>query len=242
MLLTGVVLSCLILASMPVVMSDDDENDRYGGYAKEKTGREKAGMGPGPENIYMTVTHSGTMNDTSSFMINNIAMKGKENTTTVFAFNTPLQGTYNTTSDMGYISTINAIPATATYDTIANSSIPVAGASMVIGFKDINKIAKERGYHIAEVGNIAVFLPDGSVKPYTLDQPIRITHNEDRNLIVIDAYPSFTKRMSDDLGNATATFPAGTAPVKINGLEVMWTSVTPAPISYDLPRYIAPPA
>ena len=32
---------------------------------------------------------------------------------------------------------------------------------------------------------------------YKLDRPVRVTADEDRKLVVIDAYPSFTRRLAE---------------------------------------------
>jgi hypothetical protein len=172
-----------------------------------------------------------------------MAITGKDNLTTVYSYKTPLAGTYNTTNDMGYISTATLVPATAIIDTAGNSSLPVNGASMVMGFRGITPISDSAGYQDSNIKQVALFMPDGSVKAFTLDKPLRVTHSEDRKLMVLDSYPTFTRRMRAVMGNnTTITFPAGTVPMSIRSLDGSWGTTTPAAISYEAPRYVPPPS
>jgi hypothetical protein len=76
---------------------------------------------------------------------------------------------------------------------------------------------------------------------YKLDRPVRVTADEDRKLVVIDAYPSFTRRLTEALRAGTA-FPAGAPPVPLNSLTMAKSAAMAETVGYEKPAYVAPPA
>ncbi|HEY3273038.1 MAG TPA: hypothetical protein VGJ92_04705 [Methanocella sp.] len=71
--------------------------------------------------------------------------------------------------------------------------------------------------------------------------PRNASYSRDRKLVVIDAYPSFTRRMSEAF-SAGDTFPAGAPPVSLNSLTMAKSASTAETVGYEKPAYVAPPA
>jgi hypothetical protein len=197
-------------------------------------------MGHEPKDVYMTIAVDGMTGNTATFAVMNMAMKGKEDKAVLIMPGGPLTGTYNTSNDMGYISTANFMPATMTVNTANNTSIPVAGASAVVGMHDMKVLTKEKGYKVFQFGEVSFFTPNGTATTYKLDKPVRVTYSEDRKMVVIDAYPSFTRQMSEAFGTG-ATFPSGAQPVPLNSLMTAKSAAMAETVGYEKPAYVAPP-
>jgi hypothetical protein len=91
----------------------------------------------GPQAIVLTLTGGPMSGMNRSFTVNDIARVGRTRTS-VTGFDKPLQGMLNTSKGCLYVSTANMIPSTTRKDFVNNSSIPVAGASIVLALEDIN--------------------------------------------------------------------------------------------------------
>lgn len=235
----------LLVTCVPSVMSAADQSSpaTSGDYSVSGPMKSKAGASASPSSIYVPIMISNMSGGSITYTIPHMAITDKDNLTTVYTYKTPLAGTYNTTSDMGYISTATMVPATAVIDIAGNSSLPVNGASMVMGMRGITPISSDPGYKDSNIKQVAAYMPDGSVKTFTLDKPLRVTHSEDRKMVVIDSYPTFTRRMRAVMGNnTTVTFPAGTAPMNITSLDGSWRTTTSAVVSYEAPKYLPPPS
>lgn len=231
---------------------DRYDKDKYatdrGKYDGDKDGRMSRdrmyyeGMHKEPKDIYMAVTPGGLTGDSATFTVNGIGMMGKDDMAFVATFGTPLTGTYNTTSDMGYISTANFLPATLVVDTATNTSMPVAGSSAIIGLHGIKTLVKEKDYKVSQFSAVSVYTPGGTVKFFKLERPVKVTFSMDRKMIVIDAYPSFTRSMASMFSGTGATmFVAGQQPVTIAGLMAADRTATAETIGYESPAYVEPP-
>lgn len=199
-----------------------------------------SGMGKEPEDMYLTIAVEGMVGNTVNFAVMNMAMKGKDDKAVLIVPGAPLTGTYNLSNDMGYISTVNYMPATMVVNTASNISIPVAGTSAVMGMHDMKTLAEEKGYKIFQFGQVSFFAPNGTAMTYRLDRPVRVTYDEDRKLVVIDAYPSFTRRLSE-VFKTGATFPAGAPQVPLNSLMTAKSAAMAETVGYEMPAYVAPP-
>jgi hypothetical protein len=266
-LLTVSVILAVVMAvgAVPAVADDSsytggDSSMDKGMYDKDKYGtdRDKCYCGPGekmrgdrmgyermhkaPKDIYMAVTAGGLTGDTATFGVNSIGMMGKDDMAVVATPGAPLTGTYNVSSDMGYISTASFLPATFVVDTASNTSMPVAGSSAIIGLHGIKTLTKEKGYKVAQFSSVSVYTPGGTVKFFKLDRPVKVTHSMDRKMIVIDAYPSFTKRMSSVFSSSGGmAFTASDQSVTIASLMAADRTATAETIGYEVPAYVEPP-
>lgn len=90
----------------------------------------------GPQAIVLTLSGGTVSGMNASFSVDSIARIGKTNAA-VTSFDKPLQGTMNMSNGLGYISTANMLPSTTRRDYVNNSSIPVAGTSIVLGLEGI---------------------------------------------------------------------------------------------------------
>jgi hypothetical protein len=201
-------------------------------YKYDRMGKEK--------DVYMTIAIDGRTDNTTSFTVTDMAMKGKMDKAVLIKPGAPLTGTYNTSNDMGYISTASFMPATMIIDAVNNTSIPVAGGSAVMGMHDMKVLAKEKDYKVFQFGMVSFYTPDGNATTYQLERPVKVTYSGDRKMVVIDAYPSYTKAMAEALG-AGATFPADAPPVPLNSLMTAKSAVTAQTVGYEKPAYVPPP-
>lgn len=263
-LLTVSVIICILAAAVVVPAVAQDAGGADPAY-KESYGKDKGdgdkcpcdrcpmdrdrmgygGMHKGMKDVYMAVSGGSMSGDTASFSINGIGMAGgKKGIAAAVTFGSPLTGTYNTSSDMGYITMANALPMTIVVDKTGTTTMPSGNASAIIGLHGLKTLTKEKGYKVSEFKSVSVILPDGTVKYFKLDQPVRITHSMDRMMVVIDAYPSFTKRMASIFGGAGgSSFSAmGMSSMSMKDLESMEAKAQPETIGYEMPAYIAPPS
>jgi hypothetical protein len=192
------------------------------------------------EDMYLTIAVDGMSGSTANFAVVNLATKGKGDKAVLIMPGAPLTGTYNISNDMAYISTANYMPATMTVSTVNNLSVPVSGASAVLGLHDMSVLAQGEGYKIFQYGQVSFFMPNGTALTSRLDRPVRVTYDEDRKLVVIDAYPSYTRLLAGVLKTG-ATFPAGAPPVPLGSLATAKSAALGARVGYEKPAYVSPP-
>jgi hypothetical protein len=192
------------------------------------------------ERIDMVKTVTGQSGDSVMFNVPTMAIKGKEGEVATITFMTPLTGSYNKSYDMGYISTREGKSSDIAVRPYDNATLNVAGGSVVVSMKDIKTILKEEDYVICEVGEIGVYMPDGTAKLYKLEKPVKVTYSKDRMMVVIDSYPSLSSEMMRDY-KAGMTFPSGTPPIKIKDIASAEMSGKVHRIGYTPPSASARP-
>jgi hypothetical protein len=199
------------------------------------------------ECIDIVKTITGTSGDHVTFKVPAMAVKGKEGEVASFNFPTPLDGSYNTSADMGYISTRNAKTADIAIRPFANATLNVAGASAVMSMRGIKVLLKEDDLFIFEFHKIGMYMPDGKGMEYKLEKPIKVIYSKDRKMLVIDAYPGLTGSMSGIYTGAT--FPSDAQPVLIkdianaemSGESMHAGHMRPTAIATPVPTYTATP-
>ena len=172
-------LALIAMASIMLAFSAPALADQYAGDS-DKPSMDKGKydrMGKEPKDVYMTIAVDGMTDNTATFSVMNMAMKGKEDKAVLIMPSAPLTGTYNMTNDMGYISTASFMPATITIDTMNKTSVPVAGASAVMGMHDIKVMAKDKDYKVFKFGEVSFLTPNGTAKNYKLDKPVRVIYS-----------------------------------------------------------------
>jgi hypothetical protein len=149
-----------------------------------------------------------------------IPMDSKE-IAAVATYNKPLTGIHNVTTGSGTISMADALPAMVSVDYTNRSTIPVAGAGMVIALQDFRMTGapKGKGMYNFQVGTFTVYLPDGTAKSQKLDRPLRMSMNMDQMKISFEGNPKLVSWMTG-LYKPGVTFPAGAAPVRLNDILV----------------------
>lgn len=189
------------------------------------------------ERIDIVKTVTGTSGNSVTFDVPGMAVKGKEGEVASFTFPTPLDGRYNTTAGMGFISTKNSKTSDIAIRPYANATLNVAGASAVMSMKGIKVLLKEDDYFIFEFHKLGLYLPNGKGMEFKLEKPVKVIYSKDRKMLVIDAYPELTDSMS---GTYTgATFPASAQPVLIKDIASAEMSGEPMRAGHMLPTATA---
>lgn len=235
--LIGMISIVLAMAVPAVANGYDKADDSY----KDDKGKDygKGRMKKAHPDVYMTIAVSGMTGDTATFTVTDMAMKGKDDKAVIIKPGAPLMGTYNTSNDMGYVSTAGFMPATMTINTVKDTSIPVAGASAIMGMHDMKVLAKAEDYKVFQFGKVSFYTPDGNMTTYKLDKPVRVIYSEDRKMVVIDAYPTFTRQMSEAIG--AGTFPSDAPPVPFSKLKIEKKAAAAEKVGYEKPAYVPPP-
>lgn len=135
----------------------------------------------------------------------------------VASFSKPLQPSFNASTGVGQVAWATALPANATFDTVSNSSIPVAGAKAVVAIQDVNITGMAKDQFTVQFGKVAYYLPDGTVNAIKLDKPVSISYTMEKGKVSVKADPAFTQIIAG-LSQLKATFPAGAQPVKLNAI------------------------
>jgi len=233
----------MFLAAMaPAAYSDHHwkDSDRGGWHHKHM-------MGKMIKRVDIPIIVTGTSDGSATFTVQGMAIEGRKGKVVVVTMDRPLMGNYNMTRDMAYVSIGDMAMdhrgmagMNIRVDNASSSTLPVAGASAVLGISDIRVEYMGRDYTIASFGKMSVYLPDGTVRSYYLDRPVKVVKSMERKTVMWDAYPGFTKAMGDALKGGT-TFPADAAPLKLTDYEASVMSSTPMTVS-DARSAAVPPS
>ncbi len=234
--ITTVLLAMLLLAMVPAAYSMDMHRDAGPGAKCDGHMMHHKMI----ERIDIPVTVTGASNDSSTYTINAMAIKGMKDKVMVVTLDKPLAGAYNATSDMGYMYTGDRAGMNIRVDTIANSTIPVAGTSGIMSIVDPQIEYKGKDYTIVEFRKLAIYLPDGTAKTYIFEKPIKMLKSKDRKMAITDAYPAYTKEMTKAFQGG-ATFPAEAAPVALKDIITAERSANPELVRDTRPQAAAPP-
>lgn len=224
----------LFLASLaPAAISD---RGRDGGYGHHM-------MGHKIKRADVPITVTDMTGDSTSFTVNGMAIEGKKGIVMVVTMDKPLTGKYNMTNDMAYVAhdPMAMGGMNIRVDKANNTTLPVAGASAVLGLEKIKVNYVSKDYSIAEFGRMSVYTPDGAVKTYDLEKPVKVIKSKGRKTVVWDAYPGFTKALADALKGGT-TFPADAAPLKLMDYSASIESSTPMKVEDTKPMSMPPPS
>ncbi len=191
------------------------------------------------KSIEVPITVTGTSGNTTTFTVSAASVTGKRGRAAMVTFDKPLAGAYNTSNDMAYISLKDVDGMSIRVDTANNTTVPVAGASAVLGIGRIRSEYRGKDLSISEFHKLSAHLPDGSVRVYDLEKPVKVIKSKDRKAVVWDAYPGFTDALKSALASG-ATFPADAAPMKVSDLASAEMSAMPirveAPMRADSPE------
>ncbi len=135
----------------------------------------------------------------------------------VASFSQPLRPSFNASTGVGQVAWATALPANATFDTVGNAAIPVAGAKAVVAIQDVNITGMAKDQFTIQFGKVAYYLPDGTVNAIKLDKPVSISYTMEKGKVNVKADPAFTQIIGG-LSQLKATFPAGAQPVKLNDI------------------------
>jgi hypothetical protein len=169
------------------------------------------------DEIYSTVALTGAKADSTTYNILNNAIKGKDGKVAVMNFTVPLSGTYYKKNDTAFI----VLPMDGKKPVIgsySNATINPAGGFAVIVMKNITRLSRVGNTTVSQFTDLAVYLPDGSVKSYKLEIPVKITSSMDTRLITINSNPHMRMDIQDAIRSRT-TFPANAKPVLLKDID-----------------------
>ncbi len=201
------VLAVFLLAMVPAAWS---HMGRDYGYGRDR-------MGYKVKSIEVPITVTGTADNTTAFTVGAVSVAGRKDMAGVATFDKPLTGAYNMSGDMAYISLKDIGGMNIRVDTASNATLPVAGVSAVLGIGKLKAEYRGKDLSITEFYKLYVHLPDGTVKAYDLEKPVKVIKSKERKAVVWDAYPGFTEALKAALSGGTA-FPADAAPMKVSDL------------------------
>lgn len=181
----------------------------------------RSGKAMNVDEIYAAVKVTGATNSSATYDIMNIAVKGKDGKVATMSPAKPLAGTYYFANDTAIIPMGNKTgvgrhkPVAGDY---SNATIKVAGASAVIAMKNVTTVKQGKGNFETQFTGISVYLPDGSVKSYTLTTPVRIVGSRDKKTVTVIANPAMRADLQSAMAG-NATFPANAAPVPLKTID-----------------------
>jgi hypothetical protein len=97
------------------------------------------------------------------------------------------------------------------------ATINVAGASAVLVGKNITVRKQIRGAEF-QITGFSVYLPDGTVKSYKLETPVKAVISQDNKPTTVTGNPPLRAALQDAFKGG-AKFPANAAPVKIKDID-----------------------
>jgi hypothetical protein len=98
-----------------------------------------------------------------------------------------------------------------------SATINVAGASAVIAGKGFNVSMRDGGMEF-QVASFSAYMPDGTVKSYKLDTPIRATMSQDGKTMTAKGTPQLRAALQE-IFSSGAKFPADAAPIKVKDID-----------------------
>lgn len=208
-----------MLVSVVAVASQD------AGMKELRWGGRKAGGGI--DTVYHTIQVTGMTGDSMTFNILNSAVKGKSGNVTRKTYTPPVAVTYYFSNDTAVLSGKPAgmkdvvrgrgrqRPPTVGYN---DATINVAGASAVVAMKNMTINRLDKNTTEVQFGAFSVYLPDGTVKSYKLDTPVKDIRSRMGKTRKIVGNSQFRADLQDAL-KGSATFPAGAAPVPLKTID-----------------------
>jgi len=194
----ALMLAVLLLAAVPAAYADDPHHDDAG------YGPRGEGHGHHIQRIDIPVTVTDNSGTSTTYTVSNVAITGKHDKVAVITLDKPVTGAYNTSNDMGYMPTKEKAGLDIRVDSVDNSSLPASGASAILSVGKLNFEYKGRDYSIVEFRKLAVHLPDGTVKAYFFEKPVKVIKSRDRKVVITDAYPGYTRALKEAFtGNQT---------------------------------------
>jgi hypothetical protein len=205
-----VVMAMLLIASLLLALAP-------GASAQRPLGRNMPGN---VDEMYATIAITGMNNDSVSYIVLNTAVKGRDGKVAIENPSQPLAVTYYFSNDTAAFPDRKRLggawpkPALTAYD---NATINTAGASAVIAMKNITTSRGLGGIESAFTG-LSVYLPDGSVKSYSLKTPARFLTSRVAGSVTLIANPEYRSCMQDALKGG-AKFPANAPAVPLKKID-----------------------
>jgi hypothetical protein len=130
LIMAALAMVAIVVAAFAVVSAAHDAGHAGDGAASCKM--------HGPQAIIFTISAGSVNGQNVTFSIPETARVSKDNKVKLTSFDRPLKGMLNTSSGIAKISTADFIPSTSRTDFMNNTSIPVAGATVLVALEDLN--------------------------------------------------------------------------------------------------------
>jgi len=216
----NVVLALLIVASLLLVLAPSALSKGMNGH-DWKGG--KNGKAISIDETYSTIVVNASKPGATTYNVLNSAIKDKDGNVVVMNFTTPITGTYYSSNDTAIVQ----LPARNKLDRphikpvrtdYNNATISPAGGSAIIAKRNITVLKHDNKTFEFQFTGISVYLPDGSVKSYTLKTPVKVTMSRDTHTATAVGSPEFRADIQDALKGG-AKFPANAAPVPLKKID-----------------------
>ncbi len=173
------------------------------------------------DEIYSAIKVAGITNGSATYDILNAEIKTKEGKVAIMDFAKPMSCQYFFSNNTAFITTERKTgdkihtPVTGDYN---NATIKVAGASAVMVKKNITVLKQDKNGFEFQFTGIAVYLPDGSLKSYSLSTPVTVTASKDSNMVKVVGSPELKADIQDAL-KAGGQFAANAPPVSLKTID-----------------------
>lgn len=171
--------------------------------------------------MYSAIKVTGMTNNSASYDILNAVIKSKDSKVGTMDFAKPISGQYFFANNTGFITIGNK---TGEKDhnlkkgDYNNATIKVAGASAVMVKKNITVTKHDKNGFEMQFTGLSVYLPDGTVKSYTLSKPVIVTGSKDAKTMKVVGSSELRADIQDALKGG-ATFSANAAPVSLKTID-----------------------
>lgn len=173
------------------------------------------------DTMYHAYVVTGTSGDSVTFNILNTVVKNKDGSVMAKDLTppTPVQYFYaNNTIKFGGQNRMTLSELQGyTREDYNTATINVAGASTVMAAKHMGVSIEDGGISF-QVPGFSAYLPDGTVKNYKFDKPLKATMALGSTTMSTAGNPQLKAAMQD-LAKESAKFPANIAPVKIKDID-----------------------
>jgi len=173
------------------------------------------------DKMYSAIKVTGMTNSSATYDIMNAEIKTKEGKVLTMDFAKPVSGQYFFSNDTAYITIGNKTgekhqkPVMGDY---SNATIKVAGASAIMVKKNVTVVKHDKSGFEMQFTGISVYLPDGTVKSYTLSKPVTVTGSKDSKVMKVIGSPELKADIQDALKGG-GTFSANAAPVSLKTID-----------------------
>lgn len=173
------------------------------------------------DETYSAIKVTGTSTTSASYDILNAVIKTKEGKVATMDFAKPISGKFFFANNTAIIDMGNKTgekhhkPVMGDY---GNATIKVAGASAVVVKKNITVTKHDKNGFEMQFTGISVYLPDGTVKSYTLSKPVTVSGVKGAKTLTVVASPELKADLQDALKGG-GTFAANAAPVSLKTID-----------------------
>lgn len=173
------------------------------------------------DTMYHAYVVTGTSSDSVTLNILNTVVKNKDGSILAKDLTPPTPVQYFYANDTVKFGAQNRMTLGElqgyTREDYNTATINVAGASAVMAAKHLGVSMKDSSISF-QVPGFSVYLPDGTVKSYTFDTPLKATMALGSTTMSVKGNPQL-KAALQDIAKEGAKFPSNAAPVKIKDID-----------------------